>query len=229
MQRYLKSDAITEVEGGGIDTCETELIESVDQFTISTDIGLWTLTGASNILQYYPNGSYGPFDSASDGYIYASNQVNRGAVAQIDNLHIPVTKDGTEIRFQGRPSNYAACDYEFYDINDNLLGTLPFPQKEEDTTTVTKVKLPLAQDSYIETIKIVVSLQTPTTGTRLIGGFAGIEVDGVKVVEGAGYATLTFPDQQRASSASSLAMWCKCLMSTATASGADANPTDHHR
>ena len=28
--RYLKSDAITEVEGGGIDTCETELIESVD-------------------------------------------------------------------------------------------------------------------------------------------------------------------------------------------------------
>ena len=51
----------------------------------------------------------------------------------------------------------------------------------------------MAQDSYIETIKIVVSLQTPTTGTRLIGGFAGIEVDGVKVVEGAGYATLTFP------------------------------------
>ena len=76
--RYLKSDAITEVEGGGVDRCETELIESVDQFTISTDIGLWTLTGASNILQYYPNGSYGPFDSASDGYIYASNQVNRG-------------------------------------------------------------------------------------------------------------------------------------------------------
>ena len=29
--RYLKSDAITEVEGGGIDTCETELIESVDR------------------------------------------------------------------------------------------------------------------------------------------------------------------------------------------------------
>ena len=28
--RYLKSDAITEVEGGGIDTCETDLIENVD-------------------------------------------------------------------------------------------------------------------------------------------------------------------------------------------------------
>ena len=28
--RYLKSDAITEVEGGGIDTCETELIGNVD-------------------------------------------------------------------------------------------------------------------------------------------------------------------------------------------------------
>ena len=29
--RYLISDAITEVEGGGIDTCETELIESVEE------------------------------------------------------------------------------------------------------------------------------------------------------------------------------------------------------
>ena len=27
--RYLKSDAITEIEGGGVKTCETDLVESV--------------------------------------------------------------------------------------------------------------------------------------------------------------------------------------------------------
>ena len=36
--RYLKSDAITEVEGGGIDTCETELIENVDDTTDAPNV-----------------------------------------------------------------------------------------------------------------------------------------------------------------------------------------------
>ena len=29
--RYLKSDAITDVESGGVDTCETKLIQTVDE------------------------------------------------------------------------------------------------------------------------------------------------------------------------------------------------------
>ena len=40
--RYLKSDTIIEVEGGGIDTCETDLIESV--LMIKLDIFFWSNT-----------------------------------------------------------------------------------------------------------------------------------------------------------------------------------------
>ena len=43
--RYLKSDTIIEVEGGGIGTCETELIQNVDELTSSNTLQLecaWT-------------------------------------------------------------------------------------------------------------------------------------------------------------------------------------------
>ena len=52
--RYLISDAITEVEGGGIDRCETELIESVDD-----------TTDAPNIILTFPDST--GFDCFADG------------------------------------------------------------------------------------------------------------------------------------------------------------------
>ena len=41
--RYLKSDAITDVEGGGVETCETDLIQSVER-TTNDYTSYWTGT-----------------------------------------------------------------------------------------------------------------------------------------------------------------------------------------
>ena len=58
--RYLKSDAITEIEGGGVSTCETELIQNVDELS-TTDLVNASVapdgnsTDMSNMLDNNPN------------------------------------------------------------------------------------------------------------------------------------------------------------------------------
>ena len=63
---YLKSDKIIEVEGGGIDVCETELIESVAQSTLSEYDQRFTWSDAANFDSVEISGLY-PFTAMFDG------------------------------------------------------------------------------------------------------------------------------------------------------------------
>ena len=127
------TDEITAVEGGGIATCETELIESVEQNTLDTDISRWVSVGGGGTPAYYPGGTYGPFDATSNGYIYGTvSPPPVGATLTIDNLKILMVSGATKIRFQGQAVTYGANDYELYDQNDNLVETLSFTSPASD-------------------------------------------------------------------------------------------------
>ena len=64
--RYLKSDAITEIEGGGIKTCETDEIQSVDD-----------TTDAPNVILTFPSSN--GFDCFEPGDVVQDPDVKSSA------------------------------------------------------------------------------------------------------------------------------------------------------
>ena len=169
----------------------SDSITKVESNTLDTDISRWVSAGGGGNPAYYPGGTYGPFDPTSNGYIYGTiSPAPIGATLTIDNLKIPMVSGATKIRFQGQASTYAACDYELYDQNDNLVETLPFAQPASDNSTVNRVDCTFSSDFVLKKIIIRLTNRT-TTGTKYIGGFGGLEVNGNKIVEGSSDVTLT--------------------------------------
>ena len=158
-------------------------IESVVVNTVDTDISRWS-TYSAGTPTYYPGSSYGPFDPDSDGYIYGTtSNPPTGSTLTLDNLMIAMPVGQVKIRFQGKSDEYSACDYVFYNQDNTEVARLEYPAGVDDTSTVVKVDLPNAESFLLKKIVIEATART-TVGTKSIGAFGGIEIGGVKQVEG---------------------------------------------
>jgi hypothetical protein len=116
--RYLKSDAITEVEGGGVDRCETELIESVDD-----------TTDAPNIILTFPDST--GFDCFADGdvvqnEVYSENWSPYLTIPAGHSWGTSVYPDSNNLdAFDGDLTNFAAVVSPYADTS----WTFTFPEK----------------------------------------------------------------------------------------------------
>ena len=97
--RYLKSDTIIEVEGGGVITCETDTIESVDPINYSDDlkdvtVGC-TVTGAADAFNGSTTGSSRIQNVAGDGtekqYTFGFENLPGGGVKVSNTLELNIT------------------------------------------------------------------------------------------------------------------------------------------
>ena len=169
---YLKSDKIIEVEGGGISTCETDLIESVSS-TVNeyekylVELGAQSATGSfdGNLVSYsYPTG-------ADNTWTWDYTPKLSYTTIKIHTAYSGTKNGSPSFEVNGIPLLDLVPDYD---------GTAPY--LDETALAARGVTSPL------ESIKIVSSDRNGNTAVLM-----GIEIDGTLLVEGSTSTTLTFP------------------------------------
>ena len=176
-------------------------IESVDEVSIQFT-GLasdWTKTDITNVA-HFPS-STGPFDSADNNYVWANDTGASDNIANPDTAKLEIdlafniaAGSSIEIAWQGNAYNYSRTVAELLDVNGNVVASSPFTHAGDGADTATKV-------SAGETTGVATKLQLRVDTTKpfptrneLLGGFAGLWVNGVKyVAKTYEYTTLTFP------------------------------------
>ena len=189
----VKSDAITDVEGGGTITCETELIESVADIetTFTGSTGDWTTNQAS-----IQGGT--PFSSTGYSYIYGSFSSREAGYFEIA---IPPVYPGNsiEIAWQGHgKDNYRTTQLLLIADDDSVVLTADFdnPSNNQSVPNIVSVGSPTKKATKLK-LRIKPGSDPTGIASELIGGFAGILIDGSKLVPGVYTSTvLTFPSAQ---------------------------------
>ena len=164
------SDVITDVEGGGIKTCETELIESVDEteITYSSFMSL-----GANMLQAFDG------NLATYSYPLTANETidwDYTPTLPYNSIKIYCSYSGTQA---GSPS-FKVNDVECLDILQNYTGGDLF--LDEAQLAAKGITSPLYS------IEITASSNAGNTGV-----LNGIEIDGKLLVDGDKQVELTFP------------------------------------
>ena len=189
----VKSDTITDVEGGGVITCETELIESVADIetTFTGSTGDWTTNQAS-----IQGGT--PFSSTGYSYIYGSFSSREAGYFEIA---IPPVYPGNsiEIAWQGHgKDNYRTTQLLLIADDDSVVLTADFdnPSNNQSVPNIVSVGSPTKKATKLK-LRIKPGSDPTGIASELIGGFAGILIDGSKLVPGVYTSTvLTFPSAQ---------------------------------
>ena len=149
---------------------------------------------------HYPS-SNGPFDSVDNNYAYfydSSSQVpisNRTtARAYIDLLEVAEGSD-IEVAWQGSRGNYASTILQLLDKDGNVVLQTGFNNPTDNQSAANKVSVGKLSSSITRLQLRIDQNQGTTAQVELLGGFAGLYVNGNKYVAGTyKESILTFAD-----------------------------------
>ena len=176
-QLYLKSDAITKVEGGGIGVCETDEIQSVDTLIYSA--------GGDNTNAIGAPGGDATWENAFNGISGGVTNTN-GAQPKVNSTmtwsgSIAIPEDSTVTLVYYKQSNQTLT----ISINNNPISTV-VTAGNSDWNTGT-VDITAQAGSAITEISIARS----SSGINSAIGLSGIQIDGEYLFDG--QTQLTFP------------------------------------
>ena len=193
-QRYLKSDTIIEVEGGGITTCETDLIQSVDSQIADYSSSLTCVQGFG-----------APASNAFNGKTVTSGDGNYSGGTTCFPRGEATWQWNKEINFS-KLKIYAACHqdaggssaYGFVKVKNSTTDWIEIKGflGENDDFNLNAPGLDTGVDVTNQVSELngkIDAVQFTANGSQG-WGLWGIEIDGYLLVDGNTETTLTFPD-----------------------------------
>ena len=174
------------VEGALLITPKTSAITNVADHTLAL-ANKWTSVG-----DIHPIGSSGPFNSGH-GYVWrplgTKTKMTWDAQSKPGYPQALSGKGRIQIAWSGAANNYAGTEFVFTNSVDGTTYRCPWANASNSPSSIELADLFTGPYSFnaFELVKIT------GTGTTC-GGFAGIYIDGVKLVEGQTIKTLTLTD-----------------------------------
>ena len=172
------------VEGSLKSAAQTSAITNVADHT-------WNLTNKWTAVGYvHPSGSSGPFN-AGFGYVWYKDKTTMtwDAKSQSDFPQVISGNGKIQIAWSGSNANYSGNEFVFTNSLDGTEHRCSWSNPGDSITTETHVDLFNGQYSF-DAFKI----ENLAGSGVYCGGFAGIYIDGVKLIEAQKTTTLTLTD-----------------------------------